>query len=302
MAIMTTGSHPKELWPGVKAFFGLTYDEHTEEFSLIFDQDSSDKAYEERQLVTGLGLAPVKNQGAGVYYDAGTQGYTSRLTNITYGLGFVITREAIEDGQYESKAKQMARATAFSMRQTKENVGANVLNRGFNSNYTGGDAKELFSTAHPTRAGNQSNHIATAADLSEASLEDLLIQVMGATDDRGLKISLIGRSLHVPRQLSFEATRILKSVQQAGTANNDVNALREMGMLPDGVKVNHYFSDADAWFVKTNCPEGMIYQNRRAVEFTQDNDFDTENAKAKATERYAFGWTDWRAMYGSPGA
>lgn len=300
--VMTTGAHPKDLWPGVSAHFGHKYDEHSMEYTECFDQEGSDKAYEERVKLSGFGLAPTKTQGASISFDDAQQEYVSRISNITYGIGGIVTREAIEDGQYESLATRVAGYIAFSIRQTLENVGANVYNRAFNSSYTGGDGKELIATDHPVVGGTFSNHIATAADLSEAAIEDLLIQIMQASNSRGLKISLIGRKLLIPPQLAFEATRILESMQQSGTANNDVNALKKMGMLPDGVAVNHYFSDADAWFVRTNCPEGMICQNRRSAEFGQDNDFDTENAKMKGTVRKGFGWGDPLGVFGSPGA
>jgi hypothetical protein len=299
---MTTGAHPKDLWPGIKAHFGATYDEHAEQYKEIFDMETSDKSYEERVQYTGFGLAPVKNQGASISFDDAQQGYTSRITNITYAIGGIITREAIEDGQYESIATRIARYIAFSIRQTEENVGANVLNRAFTAGYTGGDGVVLCSASHPEKGGNQSNLLSVAADLSEASLEDMLVQIMQATDSRGLKISLIGQKLIIPPQLSFEATRILESMQQSGTANNDTNALRAMGMLPGGVAINQYLTDADAWFIKTNVPEGMICQSRRSVEFGQDNDFDTENAKMKGSIRKGFGWADWRGIYGTSGA
>jgi hypothetical protein len=299
---ITTGSHPKDLWPGIKAHFGHVYDEHKEEWPEVFDVQTSDKAYEERVQYVGLGLAPQKTQGGAVTFEDTNQGYVSRISNVTYALGAIVTREAIEDGQYESIAMRLARHIAFSIRQTEENVGANVLNRAFNSSYVGGDAVELISTSHPEVGGNQSNHLTVAADLSETSLEDLLVQVMQATDSKGLRISLIGKKLIVPPQLVFEATRILESVLQSGTANNDINAIRNLGLLPDGVSVNHYLTDADAWFIKTNAPEGLICQERRAVEFDKDNDFDTHNAKMQGSIRKGYGWADWRGIYGSPGA
>jgi len=302
MGVMTSSNHPKDLWPGIVAHFGHTYTEHQEEFSQIFDKESSDKAYEERVQYTGLGLASAKAQAAAIGFDESQQGYTSRMTNVTYAIGAIVTREAIDDGQYESIAKRLSKGMAFSLRQTKENIGANILNRAFTSEYNGGDGVCLINSAHPETGGNQSNVIATAADLSEAALEDMLIQIMQAQNARGLKISLVGQKLIVPPALIFEATRILKSALQSGNANNDVNALKQMGLLPGGIVVNHYLTDADAWFVKTNTPEGLIYQERRSYEFKQDNDFDTENAKMKASERYTFGWADFRAVYGSPGA
>lgn len=301
MAI-TTGAHPKALWPGVKKFFGKTYAEKPMVCSVVFDEYTSDKAYEEYVEETGFGLAPVKNEGASISYDTDAQGYTSRLRNLTYGLGAKITQEAIEDNQYESVAQRKAAKLARSMRSTKEEVFANILNRGFNSSYTGGDGKELFATDHPTLDGTQSNELAVAADMSEASIEDALIAIRGFKDSRGLRIDAKGMMLIVPSQLEFEATRILYSTLQSGTANNDTNAMRERNMLPDGLTVWDYLADADAWFIKTDVPEGLIRQERRALSLEQDNDFDTSNACMKATERYVAGWADWRGVYGSPGA
>jgi len=302
MGVIYTSNHPKALWPGVKAWFGRMYDEHVEEYSKIFDRDSSNRAYEERAELTGFGLAPVKNQGGSISYDSESQGVTSRLTNVTYALGYVVTMEELQDNLYEMVSKRRSKALAFSMRQTKETVGANVLNRGFNSSYTGGDGKELLATDHPTLDGTQSNELSTAADLSEAALEDLMIQIMQAKNSRGLRIALKGEKLIVPPALFYEANRILKSALQNDTANNAVNALKATNALPGGIVLNHYLTDSDAWFIKTNCPEGLIYQERMPMEFEQDNDFDTKNAKAAAVERYAFGWVDWRSIYGTPGA
>lgn len=305
MAPITTGLHPKELWPGVVAFFGTTYKEHPEEFSQIFDAVTSDKAWEERVAESGLGLAGVKGQGAAVTFDETSQEYTSRLTNVVYAIGAIITREAIEDGQYESKATKLARAMAFSIRQTQENVSANILNRAFSSSYVGGDGKELLATDHTMYGGGTfSNELSVAADLSELSMEDLAIQIMQATDSRGLKISLMGQKLIIHPSEYFNAHRILESVQQSGTANNDVNVMKSKGFFPGGIVVNHYLTDADAWFVKTNIPKesGLIHQKRRPYEFTQDNDFDTENAKMKATIRETFGWANPRALFGSAGS
>ena len=302
MGVIYTSNHPKALWPGVKAWFGRMYDEHVEEYSKIFDRDSSTRAYEERVELTGFGLAPVKNQGGSISYDSETQGITSRLTNVTYALGYVVTMEELQDNLYEMVSKRRSKALAFSMRQTKETVAANILNRGFNSDYTGGDGKELLATDHPTLDGTQSNELTVAADLSEAALEDLLVQIMQAKNSRGLRIALKGDKLIVPPALFYEANRILKSALQNDTANNAINALKATNALPGGIVLNHYLTDTDAWFIKTNCPEGLIYQERMAMEFEQDNDFDTKNAKAAAVERYAFGWVDWRSIYGTPGA
>lgn len=301
MAI-TTGNHPKSLWPGVKAFFGKTYAEKPMVCEQVFSVMSSDKAYEEVVEETGFGLAPVKAEGQAVSYDTDTQGYVTRYTNVTYGLGAIVTREHIEDNQYESVATRKAAKLARSMRQTKENVHANILNRAFNSSFVGGDGKELLATDHPTLAGNQQNELTVAADLSEASLEDLLILIRLARDSRGLRIQLEGQKLIVPPQLAFEATRIVSSVNQSGTANNDINAMKAMGMLPGGIVVWDYLTDDDAFFITTDAPEGLTTFQRRALALTQDNDFDTENARMKATERYSVGWSDWRGVFGSPGA
>lgn len=300
--LIATGNHPRALWPGIKAWWGRVYDEHPVEYTDLFDVDTSRQNYELDVQVTGFGLAPVKIQGKSVDYDSESQGYESKYTHIVYGLGYMVTREELEDGLYAVVSKRRAQALAFSMRQTKENVAAQVYNRHATSGYTGGDGSVLLVTSHSTKSGNQSNIITANADISEAAIEDLVIQIMGATNDRGLKISLMPRTLHIHRSDWFEANRIMKSVLQNDTANNAVNALKATGALPGGIKVNHYFSDTDAWFIRTNAPRGMMMYQRRPIEFTQDNDFDTENAKAKNTERYSFGWTDWRGLYGSPGA
>lgn len=300
MAI-TTGNHPKSLWPGVKAFFGKTYREKPTVYSMVFDSMTSDKAYEEVVEETGFGLAPQKAEGASVSYDTDAQGYTTRFTNVTYGLGAVVTREAIEDNQYENVASRKASKLARSMRQTKENVHANVLNRAFTAAFAGGDGVELLATNHPSLVGNQQNELTVAADLSEASLEDVLTLIRLATDSRGLRIQLEGQKLIVPPQLAFEATRILSSTNQSGTANNDINAMKALGLLPGGVVVSDFLTDTDAFFVKTDAPEGLMTFQRRALALTQDNDFDTENARMKATERYVAGWGDWRGLFGSPG-
>jgi hypothetical protein len=301
--VITTGNHPAALWPGIRAFWGRTYDEHEEEYSKIFDMESSDKNYEEDVLVTGFGLAPAKSEGTSTSYDSETQGFTKRYTHVAYSLGYIVTREELDDNLYETVSKRRAQALAYSMRQTKENVAANVINRGFTSTYAGGDGKELFATDHPTKSGNQSNELTVAADISAAAIEDLLIQIAGSTNYRGLKISQNAKCLVVPRQLWFDANRIITSTLQSGTANNDSNILNATSAFPDGIVMNHYLTDSDAWFIKASIPgAGMTGFDRVAVDFTQDSDFDTDNAKAKCYERYSFGWTDWRAMYGSPGA
>lgn len=303
MAVINTGSFPKALWPGLNAWFGLKYSEHEPEYTKLFDTFQSSKNYEEDVNATGFGLAPQKSEGANLIYDEHQQGYISRYTHVAYALGFKVTREEQDDNLYEEVAMKRTGALAFSMRQTKETVAANVYNRAFNSSYTGGDGVELLATNHPLSGGGTfSNELSPAADLSEAALEDLIIQIHGATDDRGLKISLMPQSLIVPRQLWFEANRIMKSTLQNDTANNAVNVLKATNALPGGIVMNHYLTDADAWFVRTNAPEGMKHFERVAAKFEEDNDFDSKNACYSAYERYSFGFSDPRALYGSEGA
>jgi hypothetical protein len=302
MAPITTGTHPKLLWPGLQAIWGNMYKDQAEEHTAVFDAVTSDKAYEEDQELAGFGLAPVKSEGGSISYDTTINGYVTRYTNVTYGLGFIVTQEAVEDNQYKSQAEKRVKALRRSMRHTKETVGANVLNRAFTAAYAGGDGKELVATDHPTANGTQSNELTVAADLSETALEDLFIQIMNATDTRGLRISLKPRKLIVAPANAFNAERILKSALQNDTANNAVNAMRSMGLLPEGAMTWSFLTDADAWFVKTDAPEGLKVQNRRALALEKDGDFETGNFKHRATERYAFGWSDWRSLFGSPGA
>jgi hypothetical protein len=302
MSVINTGNVPKLLWPGLNAVWGRDYTEHSKEYPDLFDTDTSDMNYEEEVEMTGFGLASVKAQGSATVYDDESQQTVTRYTHVAYSLGFAITQEEIDDNLYEKKGVTRTQALAFSFRQTKENVAANVYNRAFNTSYTGGDGKALLVTDHPTLTGNQSNTLATAADLSEASLEDMSIQIMNATNSRGLKIGLIAKSLIIPTASAFEAARILKSVQQSGTANNDINALKAMGMFPEGIKVNHYLTDSDAFFIRTNAPQQMKLFQRKPAAFSQDGDFDTGNLKYKGYERYSVGWSDFRALYGSPGA
>ena len=302
MAI-TTSSFAKALWPGVNSWYGKAYDSHAVEYTSLFDEFKSSKAYEEDVGISSFGLAAQKGEGNGISYDEENQAFLTRYQHIVYGLGFVITREMVEDDQYAVVGDRRSRALAFSMRQTKETVAANVYNRAFNSTYAGGDGLEMCSTAHLNHAGGTyANELATAADLSEASLEQACIDIMKFTNDRGLKISVMPQTLIIPSDLVFEAERILQSPYRSGTADNDVNALKQMGKFPGGVKVNHYLTDSDAWFIRTNVQDGLKCFNRRSMDFSIDNDFDTENAKFKATERYAFGWTDPRAIFASPGA
>lgn len=300
MSAVNTGDIAKLLWPGLNAIWG-DYKDYAGEYKDLFDTQTSSKNYEEDQLLPGLGLAPVKAEGAAVAYDSLSQGFTSRYTHIAYALGFILTREALDDNQYKGKALNAMRKLARSFKQTKETVAANVYNRAHTAGYTFGDGVILCATTHPTLAGNQSNRLTTAADLSEASLEDLVIQIGQAVDERGLKVKLMPKSLHIPVQLQFEAARILKSTLQNDSANNAINALRAMGMFPEGAKVNHYFDDADAFFIRTDAEQGMIHFERVAPEFAQDNDFDTSNLKYKGYERNSFGNTDFRGVYSNGG-
>jgi len=302
MTVITTGTHPKALWPGIHEWWGLKYNEHPEECKDLFTSASSDQAYEEDVEATGFGLAPVKSEGSSTLYDSETQGVTKRYTHVAYGLGYIVTYEEMRDNLYERLSRRRAGALAFSFRQTKENVGANVYNRAFDSDYTGGDGKEMIATDHPTLGGDSSNRLTVNADLSESSIEDLMIQIMQAKNNRGLKIALVPQSLHVHPSDWFEANRILKSVLQNDTANNAINVLKATNALPKGIKVNHYFTDSDAWFIRTNCPNGAMLFQREDISFEQDNDFDTKNAKAASYERYSVGWTDWRDVWGSAGA
>lgn len=302
MSTITTGQIAKLLWPGLNARWGASYTEHPKEYTDLVDVSSSDMAYEEDQEMTGFGLAPIKPQGASVVYDTAGQGVTTRYTHVAYALGFIITHEALKDNLYEKIGMQRTASLGFSMRQTKENVVANVYNRAFNGSYVGGDGVSLLNAAHPSLGGTWSNVLPVPADLSEASLEDLVIQIGQATNARGMKIAVQPRSLIVPVGLQFEAARILRSVGQNDTANNAINALRAMGIFPEGVKVNHYLTDPDAFFIRTNVPEGLKIFEREEAEFTQDGDFDTSNLKYKSYMRFSTGWSDPRALFGSSGA
>lgn len=301
-SVISTGNHPAALWPGVHAWFGAKYAEHPVEYTQIFDTQTSSKAYEEMVQSYGFGLAPVKTQGGGTAYDSHAQGYTARFSHVAYALGYIVTREERADNLYTEVSMSRAENLAFSMSQTRENVGANILNRAFSSSYLGGDAKELLATDHPLALGGTwSNELSPAADFSEAAMEDLAIQIMNATNPRGLKISLMPKRLIMPTALVFEAERVLKSQLQSDSANNAINALKSKGIIPE-VAVNHYLTDTDAFFIKTNAPRGLTWFDREAVEFSQDNDFDTDNAKAKAYMRFVAGWGDPRGCYGSEGA
>ena len=300
--IINSSSFAKALWPGVNAWYGKAYGEYPVEYTKLFDTFKSTRQFEEDVGVSSFGLAIAKPEGAAISYDTERQAFISRYNHVVYALGFVITREIMEDDQYDVVGQRKAQGLAFSMRQTKEIIAANVYNRAETAGYVGGDGVTLLSTAHPNFAGGTwSNRLATAADLSEAALEQAMIDIAGFTNDRGLLISVRPKSLIIARQNIFEAKRLVAPDGRPGTDTNDINALKALGMVPE-VVVNHYLTDPDAWFIRTDVPHGMKYFERRADAFEMDNDFDTENAKFKATARYSFGWTDPRGVYGSMGA
>jgi len=303
MAAITTGSFAKLLWPGINKIYGDAYNEWPIEYTKICNVQPSKMHFEEDVLFTGFGLMVIKPEGSATSYDSARQGFTTRYIHDEYALGFVITRNMYEDDLYGAIGRKKARGLARSVRQTKETICANILNRAFNNSYTGADGLELCSTAHVNVTGGTfQNELSTAADLSEASLEQALIDMGKWTDDRGLKISARVKRMIVPVDLEFEATRLLKTQKQVDTANNTISATYSLGSVPEGHFVNHYLTDTDAWFLITDVDEGIKLMERRKEEFTTDNDFDTENAKFKATWRGVPGWSDPKGVYGSPGA
>ena len=293
----------KELEPGLNALFGLEYNRYENEHAEIFVSEASDRAFEEEVMLTGFASAPVKEEGAGVTFDQATESFTARYTHETIAMAFAITEEAIEDNLYDRLAARYTRALARSMANTKQVKAANVLNNAFNSSFAGGDGKELCATDHPLATGGTfRNELSTAADLSETSLEQSLIDIAAFVDERGLKIAMQGVKLIIPKELQFTADRILKSPQRVGTADNDINALASMGMIPQGYRVNHYLTDTDAFFIMTDAPNGMKMFVRSPIKTAIEGDFDTGNVRFKARERYSFGFSDPRGIFGSPGA
>ena len=293
----------KELEPGLNALFGLEYNRYENEHAEIFVAEASDRAFEEEVMLSGFGSAPVKEEGSGVAFDQATESFTARYTHETIAMAFAITEEAIEDNLYDRLAARYTRALARSMANTKQVKAANVLNNAFNSNFAGGDGVELCSTAHPIATGGTfRNELSTAADLSETSLEQSLIDIAAFVDERGLKIAMQGVKLIIPKELQFTAERILRSPQRVGTADNDINAMASMGMIPQGYRVNHYLTDTDAFFIMTDAPNGMKQFVRAPIKTAIEGDFDTGNVRFKARERYSFGFSDPRGIFGSPGA
>jgi len=299
--VISTGNHPKALWPGVHAFWGQTYNSHPEEYTHLYEVLDSDKAYEEDVQITPFGAAPVKPEGASVSYDSEVQGPTQRYNHIAYGLGYKVTFEELRDNLYEVVAMRRTKANAFSMKQTIENIGAAVYNDAFTGAvYVNADGLPLISTAHiNTTGGIYSNALSPAANLAEASIEDLIIQIHGFQNDRGQQISIMPWSLHIARQEWFNANRILQSVLQNDSSQNAVNVLKLTNALPGGIHMNHYFSSAHAWFIRTNATQGMQMFWRDRLMFDQDNDFDTKNAKAASYMRFSVGATDPRGITGS---
>jgi len=292
----------KELEPGLNALFGLEYDRYENQSAEIFSTESSDRAFEEEVMLGGFANAAVKPEGQGVSYDDAQETYTARYTNETIALAFSLTEEAVEDNLYDKLSTRYTKALARSMANTKQVKAANILNRAFNTSYLGGDDKELCATDHPTLSGDQKNELSTAADLNETSLEQALIDIADMKDERGLKIALRGMKMIIPVNLQFVAERLMKSAGRVGTADNDINAIKSMGMVPEGYVVNNFLTDTDAWFIKTDAPNGMKHFTRAPIRTAMEGDFDTGNVRYKARERYSFGWSDWRGIFGSPGA
>ena len=293
----------KELEPGLNALFGLEYSRYENEHAEIFLTETSDRAFEEEVMLTGFNGAEVKQEGAPVVFDQASEAYTSRYTHETIALAFAITEEAIEDNLYDRLASRYTRALARSMANTKQVKAAAVLNNAFNSSFTGGDGKELIATDHPlANGGTFSNELATAADLNETSLEQSLIDIASFVDERGLKIAIQGKKLIIPKELQFTAERILKTPLRTATADNDINAIKNMGMIPEGYRVNHFLTDTDAFFIMTDAPNGLKHFVRSPIKTAIEGDFDTGNVRFKARERYVFGFSDPRGIFGSPGA
>ncbi len=297
---MNRANFAKMLEPGLNTLFGLEYDSYPSEYEAVFESNTSQKAFEEDVLLSGFGNAPTKSEGSAVSYDAASQQWTARYQHETIALAFSITEEAEEDGQYGSIASRYTKALARSMASTKEIKAANILNTATTAN--GGDGAPLLSAAHPTQAGNQSNILATPADLSEVSLEAILIQIADMKDDRGLRVAAQGTQLVIPTAYTFVAERLLESQLRTATADNDINAIRQGGYLPQGYHIMRRLTDSDQWFVQTDIPDGLKMFQRSPMKKGMEGDFETGNVRYKVRERYSFGATDWRGIFGSQGA
>jgi hypothetical protein len=300
MAI-SRGQLVKELEPGLNALFGLEYNNYANEHAEIFDTENSDRAFEEEVMLSGFANAPIKAEGTSVSFDNAQETFTARYTHETLALAFAITEEAIEDNLYDRLASRYTKALARSMANTKQVKAANVLNNAFGT-ANGGDGKALCADDHPIVAGTDRNELSTAADLNETSLEQSLIDIAAMTDERGLKIAAQGVKMIIPSALQFTAERLMKSSGRTGTADNDINAVVSKGMIPQGYAVNHYLTDTDAFFIKTDVPNGLKHFVRAPMKTAMEGDFTTGNVRYKARERYSFGFSDWRGIFGSPGA
>ena len=290
----------KELEPGLNALFGLEYNRYENQHAEIFPAESSDRAFEEEVMLSGFGSAPVKQEGAGVVFDQAQETFTARYTHETIALAFSITEEAIEDNLYDRLAARYTRALARSMSNTKQVKAAAVLNNAQITTAIGGDGVSLINAAHPLATGGTfANVLATAADLNETSLEQSLIDIAAFVDERGLKIALSGRKMIIPKELQFTAERLMKSPQRVGTADNDINAIVNMGMIPEGYRVNNFLTDTDSFFILTDAPNGFKHFVRSPIKTAMEGDFDTGNVRFKARERYSFGWSDPRAVFGN---
>jgi len=293
----------KELEPGLNALFGMEYSKYDNQHTEIFETESSDRAFEEEVMIVGFGNASVKGEGNSVEYDNATEGFTARYAHETVALAFSLTEEAVEDNLYDRLGSRYTKALARSMANTKQIKAASVLNNAFSSSFTGGDGVALVSDSHPLGGGGSASNRPTAyADLNETSLEDALINISTLVDDRNLTIALQGRKLIVPPALQFVADRLLQTQGRVGTSDNDINAIKNMGMVPEGYVVNNYLTDTDAWFLKTDCPDGFKHFERSPMQTSLEGDFDTGNMRYKARERYSFGYSNWRAVFASQGA
>jgi len=303
MSNMSRANFRKQLQDGLNTVFGMEHKRHAEQWREIFIVQSSNKAYEEDVLMYGLGGGRTKEEGVGVQYDSGGEAWSARYVHETIALAFAITEEAVEDGLYGDLGAKFSRSMARGMQHTKEVKGANILNNGFSTSYLGGDGKPLFATDHPLAGGGTwSNKLGTPADLAEASIEDILIQISQAKDDRGIPIAMKAKKMVVHPNNTFNAHRLMNSSLRPGTSDNDPNAMKDMGMIPGGVTVNQRLTDPNAWFIITDCADGLKHMVRKAIQRGMEGDFETGNARFKARERYVFGWTDPRGAYGSEGA
>jgi hypothetical protein len=293
----------KELLPGLNALYGLEYARYGEEHKEFYETEKSERSFEEETKLAGFGAAPVKNEGSAIAYDNAQEAFTSRYNHETIALGFSITEEAVEDNLYDSLSARYTKALARGMAYTKQVKAASVINNGFSANYIGGDGVSLFSTAHPlVNGGTNSNRPSTAADLNETSLEAAVIQIAAWTDEKGLLIAAKPRKLLVPPSLMFVATRLLETSLRVGTTDNDINALKNNGSIPEGYAVNHFLTDANGWYLTTDVPNGLKHFVRTPMSTSMDGDFDTGNVRYKARERYSFGWSDPLGIFGSPGS